>query len=374
MYLALASEVASCERAVARRLTHQLAKDGLWRDFSLQPGQSDCWASAWIGWGLAHAPPDPSVSWALRAVTTALLRCVKQDGWGYNQLTGCDADSTAWVVRLFAVTNPVAARQALPALQRYVDPSGEAHTFADAELGRWSAAHADVTAMVGLAQLDADATRYGGTAATSAFHPIVGGAIGSSQYNAQSDDARAGYGGIGVTERIRRAILARAAISWPPQNFWWGNPAYGLAWTLAFLARSGGVPQAVASSSSVWLDDHSGCDMAPCDHALDLLGLLGLGRASDELATWHVCRLLAACRTDAWDGTARLLVPPKRLTDGIDPSGPANADSGAMTSSLVLAALARWRRAIADVASQRSAFPAMAARAVSSPHQSGALS
>jgi hypothetical protein len=320
MSTALVGEIGELERAVARWLVARLEPDGLWRDFSLQPGRSDLWSSAWIGWGLAHVQDDVRVAWALQTVVRSLGACARPEGWGYNQRTSCDADSTAWVVRLFAVVSPAAAQRAMPALLRYVDPFGEAHTFVDPMEGRWSGAHPDVTVMAGLAALD------GGAAP-------------------------------GVIHRIRRAVVAGAAFiapaegrlgercSGPLPSFWWANPTYRLCWTLCFLSRCGGIPAALGADSNGWLASQTGVDMPPFERALQLLALLALGRVNDDLVAWHVCRLLDSCRGDHWNGSAGLLVPPKQMPDtGGLAIGP-HVDSGAMTTSLVLAALARWRRA-----------------------------
>ncbi|MEB0134580.1 hypothetical protein QN362_04465 [Actimicrobium sp. CCC2.4] len=324
MHAALISEVAELESVVAHWLVTRLEPDGLWRDFTLPPGRSDFWSSAWIGWGLAHVQSHPQVIWALQTVVRALASGARPDGWGYNQRTGCDADTTAWVVRLLAVISPAAAQRALPALLRYVDPFGEAHTFLNPAYGRWSDTHPDVTAMVGLAALDGGATPQ-------------------------------------VLQRIRRAVIARSARFDQPDgthgqangsplaSFWWSSPAYRLGWTLCLLARCGGIPSELRTHSTRWIDSQAGTDLPAFEHALQLLALLALGRVADDVVSWHVCKLLASCRRDHWHGSAALLVPPQRLPDtGGLPLGP-HTDSGPMTTSLALAALARWRRATGAV-------------------------
>lgn len=312
MYPSLLADVLESERSIGTALARRQDRDGFWRDFQLKPGSSEAWSTAWIGWGLSHALPSPETARAIHVASQALTQCMRNDGWGYNRLTGSDADSTAWAVRLMSIISPSAARNALPALARYIDPFGEVHTFSDVRLGRWSDAHADVTAVAGLACIEADANRE-------------------------------------LIMRIRHAVLQRAQSAWPPTSYWWATQAYGLAWTIVFLSRSGGVPQSLAKATLRWLEQQQKKNLSTFDHALHLLCLVTLDQAQSELAVWHVCRLTASCQSYGWDGATTLLVPQQETDDEntLEP-GP-HADSGLMTTSLALAVLCRWRRAIVTV-------------------------
>ena len=81
-------------------LAHQ-DRTGLWHDYSLPPGPSDAWSTAWVGWCLAGSDA-PMAAGARRNAATALLALRQPEGWGYSAATGPDADSTAWVVRFLA--------------------------------------------------------------------------------------------------------------------------------------------------------------------------------------------------------------------------------------------------------------------------------
>jgi hypothetical protein len=301
---------ADADKAIATGL-HALLKrqdrDGCWRDFSLSPGASEAWSTAWTGWCIAHTDPCVETITAMGRAASALMRHGRSMGWGYNSTTGPDADSTAWAIRFLAVIAPETARSRARVLDHYVDASGEAHTFLELEKGDWSEAHADVTPVVGLALLRAQAPRD-------------------------------------RIKQIRKTILLRAQASWPPKGFWWTNQTYGLAWTLVFLAFLESLPFDLARDSKRWLE----AQQVPPDamgKALELLAWVALGIWNHPRAIAIGCDLLAGVSSDGWPGSASLLVPPQHAdsaSDG-DQCGPFS-DSGIMSTGIAIAALARWRR------------------------------
>lgn len=298
----LAADAAELTACVADALARRQHGDGFWREFALQPGASESWCTAWIAWGLAHASPTPVLRHALHQATRALLGCARPQGWGYNRVTGCDADSTAWTTLLLATTAPAHARAAAQALLRYVDPAGNAHTFDEPRFGDWCGAHGEVTAVALLALCAA-----GCAPSTLAL--------------------------------LRTALCARA-----PVPFWWDTAAYGHAWRVVALAGTGGVPSAVLEELDTWLLGQGGQDASAFDHALQLLALASIAPRHADLAAWHAHRLLAAASCAGWPGSCSLLVPPQGQGGNNDlPRGP-HRDDGTMTSALALAALARWRR------------------------------
>src|SRR5207253_672595 len=114
-----------------------------WRDYNLQPGPSDVWATAWIGSCLCGCRSfNDSTGRALAMAVRAISSAVKQGGWGYNRSTGPDADSTAWTCRFLAACNVPLRSMTKEALSRYVDTSGAAHTFCEPGAGSWGEAHA----------------------------------------------------------------------------------------------------------------------------------------------------------------------------------------------------------------------------------------
>jgi hypothetical protein len=283
-------------------------RDGFWRDFMLPPGRSDAWATAWTGWGIAHATRSVHGTAALQRATRALWRGGGPFGWGYNAASEPDADSTAWAIRLLSIVTPGSARAAVSILDRYLDPAGEAHTFLDPGSGTWNEAHSDVTAVVGLALVSARGARD-------------------------------------RIERLRSTILVRSRNRWPPKTFWWSIEIYGLAWTLAFLAASGGVPTDLASASREWMERQE-FPADPLGQALEVLAWTVLGIWDRPRVVAVICRLLETYSSDGWRGSTALLVPPQRRgsPQETERTGP-HADDGIMTTSLVVASLARWRRA-----------------------------
>jgi hypothetical protein len=302
----LAGDVIELERSVGLSLARRQGRDGFWRDFNLAPGSSDSWSTAWIGWCLAHLPRTPQVDHALLAATQALADSARPEGWGYNVRTGCDADSTAWAILFLSLTAPAFARSRLPALAAYADASGGIHTFSDPRYGAWNDVHPEVTALATLAAASAGAA-------------------------------------LALPQRRRQALAASVPAAGPAPSYWWDTSAYRLAWTVLALARTGGVPGTVATLAATWLRQRAGQTMSDFEHALHLLCACALP-ALEELCAWHVSRLVERSTAAGWAGSCVLLVPPRQHGDTLL-RGP-HLDSGAMTSALAIAALARWRRGL----------------------------
>jgi squalene cyclase len=120
-------------------------EDGLWRDFLTPAGEASTWPSAYIGnvLQLAGAGGD-----AVERTADALALCQQPDGgWGYNEDTPSDADSTSWAV-LFLTGMQESARachRAYTCLARHQRRfSGGVATYAEPGpvrrymgLGRW---------------------------------------------------------------------------------------------------------------------------------------------------------------------------------------------------------------------------------------------
>jgi hypothetical protein len=303
----MASDVLELEQSVGTALARRQDRDGFWRDFQLPPGRAQAWSTAWIGWCLAHLARSPQVDHALLAATQALADQAGPNGWGYNGNTACDADSTAWSLLFLALTAPAFAHGQLPSLDAYIDSAGGVHTFSESHYGAWNDVHPEVTAVAILA-----ATSTGAAPA--------------------------------LLLRMRRSLAASVPGSGPAPSYWWDTPAYRLAWTVLALDRTGGVPAPVAALAGAWLRGQAGQALSDFEHALHLLCACALP-ALDELGAWHALRLVASSAPSGWPGSCVLLVPPQRPGNDTLPRGP-HADSGAMTSALAIAALARWRRGL----------------------------
>lgn len=273
--------------------------DGFWREFDLQPGPSDCWATAWVGWCLTQSlVPEGGlrlrVRESLRRATGALLRSKGVRGWGYNRRTGPDADTTAWVLRFLrdcGVRVDVA-----PLLAPYIDAGGGVHTFRELDFGAWTDAHDDVAANVGLALLGAAVTTP-------------------------------------MAERIRRRLTRR----FPVETFWWSTPAYGIAWTLRFLSRTGGLSAGFRTRSRAWF---AAMPASPSSFEIAhrLIGTAEV--AGDECdALVDVNQLLDLAGPEGWPGSSLLLVPPREA--GLQT--PPNPElRGLLTTAICARALSEW--------------------------------
>ncbi len=85
--------------------------DGMWRDFMTPAGQASCWPTGYVLSAARAAGADRS---SLSRAARALVERQNPDGgWGYNEDTPSDADSTSWVV-LALFSSPIDCRNAIP--------------------------------------------------------------------------------------------------------------------------------------------------------------------------------------------------------------------------------------------------------------------
>jgi Prenyltransferase and squalene oxidase repeat len=83
------------ERGIDFLLAGQ-SSDGLWRDFRTPAGEASTWPTGYIGNTLQLAGVDRT---ALEQAARALVQRQQPDGgWGYNEDTPSDADSTSWAL------------------------------------------------------------------------------------------------------------------------------------------------------------------------------------------------------------------------------------------------------------------------------------
>jgi hypothetical protein len=188
-------------------------------------------------------------------------------------------------------------------LEPYLDVGGSAHTFLEGDSGSWGAAHPDVTPVVGLALL-----------ATAAAPVLIC--------------------------RVRGAVLRACGPggTWP--SFWWNTDAYATAWSVEFLARSGGVPQEIAADVHAWSSDLSP-NASVIEVALRLLAALAVNGAAGQVGLTLVDAILDRFDgPNGWPPSALLMVPPKGDTPG--GSGPHQDVAGLLSTAIATVALARW--------------------------------
>jgi malonyl CoA-acyl carrier protein transacylase len=142
----------SVERAVRSLLAAQSA-DGAWVDFQLPVGRGSCWVTACVGRSLlaaravlfGHADILNGMIYegAQRAVRY-LAAARRPSGWGFNETTESDADSTALAILLWRSVHGKAGWMQ-PTLEGFRRPDGAYGTFRQVDHDNWwSEPHADV--------------------------------------------------------------------------------------------------------------------------------------------------------------------------------------------------------------------------------------
>ncbi len=158
---------AACRAAVGNLLDLQHGTGG-WEDYRLPVGSSTQWVTGFAGFALARVAAVTGDA-AARAAAEAAARHLLEHraypaGWGFNDRTGPDADSTAVTIRLLrALGLPVERRDERWLLERW-RPEGGFATYDGP--GHWGSPHPCVTAMAvpALADPDLEGLREGLTA------------------------------------------------------------------------------------------------------------------------------------------------------------------------------------------------------------------
>lgn len=281
------SEESAALDAGSRFLLERQDPDGLWRDYELDPGQSDAWTTSYAGVALARAVPGLAQG-ALARAREAVAALARPAGWGYNTSTACDADTTSWALRLLE------GRPGVGALSPYLDESGQAHTFADPMFGSWSWAHADVTPAAGLALV-------------------------------------AGRGPRWAVELLRDACLAAREPDGTWRSFWWTTDAYAVALNLEFLDVSGGIPADAVEAIRDWL-----AVVPAAASAFEAAQLVVVAALVGADASGRVSELVALQREDGgWPASAVLLVPSQET--GVPGTGQADVRRLVTTATAIYA-------------------------------------
>jgi hypothetical protein len=297
------TQVAQRVRAAAAALARAQGADGFWRDYELQPGPSEAWTTAFVGWCLAHLSQVQGVKDALARSLSAIRRAAMSGGWGYNRKTGPDADSTAWALLFIGALGGTLPRNAAKTLTAYLDAAGNAHTFREPMAGSWGDGHLEVTPVVGLA-----------------LHTL------------KPDSERLEHVRARVAEGLERCNSVA---------FWWNSDTYGLAFGAQFLAITGGIP---FSTRTAICARYVGCE-APTnvfERALRVLLLTVLGSYAEH-ACQLVSDLLDGSDNDSFWPSSPVLRVPARFPSSVEDTSAAHADQNRyMTTAIVCCALARW--------------------------------
>jgi len=195
-------------RSGVRFLLGQQHPDGHWSDWQLPPGPSDQWTTAYIGARLA-ATPEPlrsGTAEARRAAATWLIEHQRPgSGWGYCDVVGADADSTAWSLLFLSAEQVQVDRSSCDFLAGFQRPDDGFSTYgAESGLGSWCDSHVDVTAVAARALSCWPAHEFG---------TIVGRTLDYLDRQQRPDGL------------------------W--DSFWWDSPLYSSAAVLAVMREAG---------------------------------------------------------------------------------------------------------------------------------------
>jgi squalene cyclase len=152
------------ERSILEALRYVVScqsEYGAWLEWSLPPGESDAWATAYIGYKLRMVPHHlkNKVKDSLSRASDWILKKEYADGgWGYNDLVGSDADSTAYTIMFLDSTGRRPPEEAYDLLNKFRSNDGGFSTYVSRIFNSsWEVSHPDVTPIV----LTALLTRYG---------------------------------------------------------------------------------------------------------------------------------------------------------------------------------------------------------------------
>lgn len=280
------------------------AADGHWEDYRLPTGVSTAWVTAYVGLALRDVTSErPSAAdlAAGRAARWLLDHRPYPAGWGYNDWTGPDADSTALAMSLVKATG----RSVSPADESWLRerwrPGGGFATYDRPDA--WGMAHLDVT-------------------------PAAYLALGSPGREALRDE-------------VITFLLAerRPDGTWPA--YWWRSNLYSTRASLDLLIRLGAADRLGAPARAGAVTIQSALERAL---ALEICLMVG---GTNGLASVLAYDLVARQRTDgSWEGGYDLRVTsPTCYAPWDQPEGRLYRDGrGLLTTATAARALARFAR------------------------------
>lgn len=179
------------------------APDGCWPDYpDIEVGPSQAWTTAYVGFALSSGVPSRSVARGLARAVKRLHALEQPDGWGYNEGSACDADSTAWSIRFLNRHDALRGLDSRRLLSPYVGEEGLVRTFrASGRFGSWSHHSDEVAPILTLAWLETHVP----------YEPIQ----------------------IITRRQFERANKPDTSMS----SFWWECPEYALCWNAVLFER-----------------------------------------------------------------------------------------------------------------------------------------
>ena len=128
------------------------AEEGAWTEWTLPPGSSSTWTTAYVGYMLRNLPLKPAAIAARRiekAVHWLTGHALSDCAWGYNEWVGSDADSTAYAILFLTSADQSVPDTAYAALADWQCADGGMTTYLPmVEPHAWNISHPDVTPIV----------------------------------------------------------------------------------------------------------------------------------------------------------------------------------------------------------------------------------
>jgi hypothetical protein len=143
-----------------RFLRARQSEDGFWSEWSLPPGESRIWTTAYVGYRLASLRKMGELTWLpLRSASRWLLaEEFPGGGWGYGVGLGADADSTALAILFLSSQGLAPEDRCYQRLLEFQCANGGFATFMPPHgFGAWTKPHPEVTGTAVAALI----TRYG---------------------------------------------------------------------------------------------------------------------------------------------------------------------------------------------------------------------
>lgn len=267
-------------KQAASFLASRQDNDGYWRDYQLEPGRSDAWITATVGFALFKVR---GLCKEVKKAVHVLRSTVRPGGWGYNSSTACDADTTSWAILFLSSARALEGINASDLLTKYITSSGGVHTFPTLKhFGSWAKEHDDVAPNVGMALLS--------------------------------------IGEVTQIKKLRKRILERPV--W--ESFWWQCYSYVCAQSLEFLSLSGGIPEEIIKRERIKIECLSSAPSSILDLSQRLLinTYLELNVGHNELPDLQL-------KDGGWSSSAELLGPGQHN----DSPGKTNVDDRRLMST-----------------------------------------
>lgn len=297
-------------------LTNNQEPNGSFIDFELPPGPSNAWVTGFVAVAIHETAELMSIQCeeTIQSSAKALISSMRPGGWGYNDNTATDADSTSFAIRAILRAGYSVPRSSEILLKPYIDENGHGHTFLNPDkMGNWADCHADVTASIGLALKEANVSK-------SLRNLVINACL----------EARNTHG------------------IWI--GYWWHQPCYATWINLQFLRIEGALTKEIAQSAKQGILNLSG-DLSVFDVA-SILGILLENRfvTGDFIPEEIVKYLLRLQQANGeWPFSYSLILPLQRpvekgrKVDDTDLKAPCYADvRNLFTTAVVIQVLARW--------------------------------